>query len=165
MLLNNCVVEEGLYNGVIGDLKSLHFKDNTGPLVNRLKGYVIVDFPACSVPENKSLVPGMPSTYIPAPITMFRCKIKCCAMEAYPHRICKVTTGPKSQGMTIAVGKPVERVVLPYPETGTRVSPGLQMVMMSRLTGLDHFCIDNKVSDLDKGGLKKMGTSTLYFWQ
>jgi hypothetical protein len=53
---------------------ALHFEDKTGPLVNGPKGYAIVDFPDCSVPENKSLVPGMPSTCIPVPIAMFRCE-------------------------------------------------------------------------------------------
>ena len=76
MLLNNFVVEEGFYNGATGDMKSLQFEYKTGPLVNRPKGYAIVDFPACSVPKKKSLVLGMPSTYIPVPIAIFCCKIK-----------------------------------------------------------------------------------------
>ena len=78
MLPKNYVVDKGLYNGAIGDLKSLHFEDKTGPLVNEPKGYAIVDFPACSVPENKSLVPGMPRTCIPVPIVMFCCEKMLC---------------------------------------------------------------------------------------
>ena len=74
MLLKNFGVEEGLYNGAIGDLKSLNFEDKTGPLVNRPKGYAIVDFPACPVPENKRLLPGMPSTCISVYISMVCCK-------------------------------------------------------------------------------------------
>ena len=91
---------------------------------------------------------------------MCRCELKCFAMEAFPLRVCKAITGHKSQGMTIAVGEPFESVVLHYPETGTRVPPGLQTVMTSRPKGLENFCIGNKVSDLDKGGLKKIGKST-----
>ena len=80
-------------------------------------------------------------------------------MEAFPLRVCKAITAHKSQGMTIAVGEPFDKVVLRYSETGTRVPPGLQMVMTSRPKGLENFCIGNKISDLDKGGLKKIGTS------
>jgi hypothetical protein len=92
MLLKNFVVEEGLYNGAIGDLKSLHFDDKNGPLVNGPKGYAIVDFPSSSVPENKCLVPGFPSTCIPVPIATFRCE-----KNAVPWRLSLFVFARRSQ--------------------------------------------------------------------
>ena len=84
--------------------------------MDRPKGCTNVDFPAWSMPENKNLAPGMPSTFIPVPIAIFCCK-KDCGMEAFRLSVCKAITGHRSQRMTIAVDEPFEKRVLCYPET------------------------------------------------
>ena len=72
MLLTNFVVEEGLFNGSVGDLKSIHYAHSSGPNADIPKGYAIVDFPQCTISEEKKLIPGMPRTCVPIPIIEVR---------------------------------------------------------------------------------------------
>ena len=111
------------------------------------------------MPKNKSLVSVMPNICIPVPIAMF-CYKKCCDTGNFPLWVCKAVPGHKSQGVSIDIEELFERVVLHYLETESRAPPDLQIVMMSSPDGLESFCVGNKVSHLNKGGLKKIGNST-----
>ena len=58
--------------------------------------------------------------------------------------------------MTIAFGKPFEKVVRHYPEIGNSVPPYPQVAMAPRPKGPENSCIRNNGSDLGKGGLKNI---------
>ena len=84
-------------------------------------------------------------------------------MEVFPFCIFKVITGHPSQEVTFAVSKPFINVVLHYTETGKQAPPGLQIVMPSRLKGLEIYCIGNKIINPNKGGLKNIGNFAAHF--
>jgi hypothetical protein len=159
MLLTNFVVEEGLFNGSVGDLKSIHYAHSSGPNADIPKGYAIVDFPQCTISEEKKLIPGMPRTCVPVPIIEVCCAKRCCGLETFPLRMSVSLTGHKAQGMTIADGELYENVVIHFPTNGRCNVTGLEMVMTSRVKSISNFCLGNRVSDLDKTYLKKIGKS------
>ena len=68
-------------------------------------------------------------------------------------------TGHKAQGMTIAKDEPFEKAVLHFPTSDAKkITPGLEYVMTGRAKTLTDFAIDNKVADLDRNKLLKIGT-------
>ena len=108
MLLKNFVVEHGLFNGAIGQIVQLVFPHKDGQQKNETLGYAIVDFTHSTIPENEKLIPDMPRTCVPVPITHVICEKGCCSMHAFPVRCSVAITGHKSQGMTVAEGEPYE---------------------------------------------------------
>ena len=160
MLLHNFVVEQFIFNGSVGDLIDVKFADPAGPNANELKGYAIVDFPLSTIPADKALIPGMPPTYIPIPVISLRCNAKCCGIETFPLRMAIGLTGHKAQGMTIAKNEPFEKAVLHFPTSASKLTTtGLEYVMTGRAKSLSDFAIGNKVADLDRNKLLKIGTS------
>ena len=99
MLLTNSFVEHGLFNGSVGDLKSIHYTHSTGPNADIPKGYAIVDFPQCTIPEEKKLIPDMPFTCVPAPIIEVCCTKCCCGMKPFTLCMSVALTSHKSQGI------------------------------------------------------------------
>ena len=159
MLLTNFVVEQFIFNGSIGDLIDIKFADPDGPNADEPKGYAIVNFPLSNIPADKALIPGLPSTYIPVPMVKMRCEKKCCEIETFPLRMAIGITGHKAQGMTIARDEPFEKAVLHFPTSDSKSStPGLEYVMTGRAKTLTDFAIGNKVADLDRNKLLKIGT-------
>ena len=75
MLLKNCAVEEYLMNGSIGVVKEIVYENSIGPTSSiNLPAYIIVDFPKCTVPEVRKLLPNKPRTFVPIPTFTSRCK-------------------------------------------------------------------------------------------
>ena len=69
-------------------------------------------------------------------------------------------TDHKAQGTTIAKDEPFEKAVLNFPTSASRnTSIGLEYVMTGRAKTLFNFAIGNKVADLDRSKLLKIGTS------
>lgn len=69
MLLKKFVVEYGLYNGAMGRIKKIVFPDKDGSQKNTQLGYAIAEFERSTIPEDDKLIPGMPRTYVPVPVT------------------------------------------------------------------------------------------------
>ena len=94
-------------------------------------------------------------------VTM-RCDNKCCGIETFPLRMAIGLTGHKCQGMTIAKDEPFEKAVLHFPKsTDRRTTAGLEYVMTGRVKSLSDFAIGNKVADLDRNKLLKIGTGPM----
>ena len=161
MDLPNFVVKEGLFNGSVGDLKSIHYAHSTGPNADIPQGYAIVDFPQCTISEEKKLIPGMSRTCVPVSLIEVCCTKHCCGMETFPLPMSVSLTGHKAQGMTIADGELYENVVIHFPTNGRCHVTGLEMVMTSRVKSISNFRLGNRVSDLDKKYLKKIGKSPI----
>ena len=69
-------------------------------------------------------------------------------------------TGHKAQGMTIAKDEPFEKAVLHFPTSATiNTTTGLEYVMTGRVKSLSDFAIGNRIADLDRAALLKIGTS------
>ena len=105
------------------------------------------------------MIPDMPRTCVPVPIVEVCCTKRCCGMEMIPRCMSVGLTGHKSQGMTITKREPSEKVVIHFPTNGKSNVTGLEMVMTSRAKSLSNFCLGNRVADLDKKALKKIGKS------
>ena len=73
VLLQNFVTEQGYFNEAIGDLRSLHFVNSSGPSADTPCEYAIVDFPSSTIPTHKKLITGMQSTCVPIPIVSVCC--------------------------------------------------------------------------------------------
>ena len=160
MLLINFVVEQFIFNGSVGDIIHIKFADPAGPNANEPKGYAIVDFPLSTIPSDKPLIPGMPSTCIPIPMVLLCCNAKCCGIETFPLRMAIGLTGHKAQGMTIAKDEHFEKAVLHFPTSASKMTTtGLEYVMTGRAKSLSDFAIGNKVADLDRNKFLKIGTS------
>ena len=84
VLLTNFVVEQGIFNGSVGELLSMHYADPAGPDAEHLSGYAIFDFPNSTLPVEDKLVPNMSATCVPVSIFKARCDHDCCGMEALP---------------------------------------------------------------------------------
>ena len=88
-----------------------------------------------------------------------RCEKKCCEIETFPLRMAIGLTRHKAQGMTIAKDEPFEKAVLHFPTSATKkVTVGLKYVMAGRVKTLSDFAIGNKITDLDRTKLLKIGT-------
>lgn len=160
MLLTNFVVEQFIFNGSVGDLIDIKFADPAGPNAADHRGYAIVHFPLSTIPADKPLIPGFPSTYSPVLMVKMRCERKCCEIETFPLRMAIGLTGHKAQGMTIAKDEPFEKAVLHFPSSASkRQTVGLEYVMTGRAKTLSDFAIGNKVVDLDRNKLLKIGTA------
>ena len=160
MLGVNFVVEQFIFNGSVGNLVAIKFADPAGPNADDPEGYAIVDFPLSTIPAHKNLIPGMPSTHVPIPMVKMRCERKCCGIETFPLRMADALTGHKAQGMTIAKNEPFEKAVLHFPTSATKHNTvGLEYVMTGRVKLLPDFAIGNKVADLDRRTLLKIGTT------
>ena len=105
------------------------------------------------------MIPAMPRTCVPIPIIEIRCTKHCCGMETFPLCMPVSLTGHKAQGMTIADRELYENVVIRFPTNGRCNVTGLEMVMTSRVKSISNFCLGNRVADLDKTYLKKIGKS------
>ena len=102
----------------------------------------------------------MRRTCVPVPIASVRCNGKCCGIATFPLRMAIGLTGHKAQGMTIAKDEPFEKAVLHFPTSATRnTTTGLEYVMTGRVKSLSDFAIGNRIADLDRAALLKIGTS------
>ena len=163
MLLKNFVVEHNIMNGSVGTVRKIVYDEQRGPHSSpqKLPSYVVVEFRNVSIDDQSKAFPDYPPTCIPIPVVTEQCEKKCCSITTIPLRICVALTIHKCQGMTIGVGQTFERAVvyLPDTSTGTNVTPGLELVAMSRVTDPSLLAIGNLSSSLVISNLKKIGTS------
>ena len=172
MLLKNFVVEQGLMNGAVGEVKYLCYKHQSGPHpdIHEINDeehdsnlqYVIVDFPESDIPDEDKFFPDLPSTCVPIPIVEEMCEKKCCSVRALPLRCCKALSIHKSQGMTVGPGKPFGFVTVHYPTKGSRSTPGLELVATSRAQKLDYLAVGNEEAELSRQLLGSIGTTKAY---
>lgn len=162
MLLRNFIVEHKLMNGSVGTVKRICYKNPEGPANPDKTDYVIVEFPNSTIPEEDALIPGMPPTWVPIPLVTERCEKNCCQVCAFPLRVCIALTAHKSQGMTVGPGQAFEKVVVYLPEAGSKSTPGLELVAISRATSPECFAIGNAQSSLSRSAIKKIGATAAY---
>ena len=82
-----------------------------------------------------------------------------CEIETFPLRMTIGLSGHKAQGMTIAKDEPFEKAVLNFPTSATRNnSVSLEYAMTGPAKTLADFAIGNKIADLDRSKLLKIGT-------
>lgn len=164
MLLINFIVEYKIMNGSVGTVKDICFENKEGDAMDddgSVYVYAVVEFPDSTVPENKAMIPGKPSTWIPIPLVQCRCERKCCSIRTLPLMICKSLSIHKSQGMTVGEGKQFKKVVVHLP-TSRRIVPGLELVAISRAVSIQDFAIGNEENEITKQGLKRIGNTPAY---
>lgn len=85
MLLKNYIAELGLMNGAVGTVQAIVYKNKEGPREKgALPAYVVVDFPSCTIPNEKKLIYDKPRTFVPVPVNCFNCERFCCSAETIP---------------------------------------------------------------------------------
>jgi len=165
MLLMNYIVELGLFNGSVGVIVKIVYKNREGPRERGAQpAYVVVAFPGSRIPVADAWDPNHP-THVPIPLATVRCDKDCCSMTTVPLRVCKAITIYKSQGMTVGTGQPWEYLVVLLPSPGSQPSrtPGLAQVGFSRAAELDRLAILSTVENpLTVEQLKKIGTGPAY---
>ena len=80
-------------------------------------------------------------------------------METFPRCMSVALIGHKSQDMIIAKGEQFEKVIMQFPTNGKSNVTGLEMVMASRAKSLSNVCLGNRVANLGRKALKKIGKS------
>ena len=165
MLLVNFVVEVGLFNGSVGIIVKIVYKNSQGP---REKGaqpaYVVVNFPNSTIPVEDAWDPENP-THVPIPLVSPRCENQCCSMTTIPLRVCKAITIYKSQGATVGKEELWEYLVvsLPAPNSQVNRTPGLAQVGCSRASELNRMALLSTTENPVTGEqLKKIGTGPAY---
>jgi hypothetical protein len=163
MLLVNFVVEQGLFNGAIGVVIDICYKENEGPRVKgSLPAYVVVAFPGVRFTPGTEWDLENP-THVPIPLVTLRCenKSKCCSVTTIPLRVSKAITIYKSQGLTVGLGQVWELLVIMLPSIkGRPVTPGLEQTAFSRAKTLDCLAIlTDPGSPLTYERLQKIGKS------
>ena len=165
MLLSNFVVEHGLFNGSVGEVREIVYDTPEGPRTKgALPSYVVVDFPGCTVPADKAWDPNHP-THIPIPVVERMCEKKCCKARSVPLRVCKAITIHKSQGMTVGEKELWKLLVVVMPEINSKPdkTPGLLQVALSRCGQLCELAIfESTTSPLTMERLLKIGTTPAY---
>ena len=165
MLLNNFVVEEGLYNGAVGKVVDIIYENEDGPREDKaLPSYVVVDFPHVKFEKGMEWDKDHP-TYVPIPCKEYRCEKRCCSVRTVPLRVCKAITIYKSQGMTVGKGQVWERLVICLANKSARGTnaPGLELVAFSRAKELDNIAVigaDNEQLTMER--LMGIGKSGAY---
>jgi hypothetical protein len=164
MMQHNFLVEHKLMNGSIGTVMDICYPTPSGPYDPDYEGkaeYVVVDFPQSTLPV--SLVPGKPSTCVPVPVTVCRCDNNCCTCSTIPLRVCKATSVHKAQGGTFGAGQVFTHCVSYSPQRqDVAQTPGLELVALSRPQRPTDMAIGNKVSDMEKSAILKIGTTESY---
>jgi hypothetical protein len=159
MLLENFIVEYGLANGSVGKIISIVYKEKDGARNDDtiLPAYIVVDFPNSKIPEDDKCWADKPATWVPIPVSEYRCESKCCSMSMVYLRICVAITVHKAQGMTVGEGEQFENVLIHISEVNR--SPGLDLVAWSRAKTIQNVAIHNNSMDLPTERLYAIGTT------
>lgn len=129
----------GLYNGAMGTVKEIVFKDGESPLTDDLPLYVVVDFPLYKGPQWLTNNP----TYIPIPAIETICASGCCTCKFIPLEISFATTIHKFQGMEAGPGKTIKIIVVDIGNSLFESNcPGTAYVACSRVSTLENFDIN-----------------------
>lgn len=133
----NICPQQGLYNGAMGTVKDIVYKENESPNTNHLPMYVLVHFPSYSgiqfLPNEQNIIPIVPIT-VP-------CNRFCCRRTFLPITLCFAKTIHTFEGQNagpVAEGQqrnPVQRIVVdPGDRKFEGINPGLMYTILSRAT-------------------------------
>ena len=132
MLVANLKAEWGLYNGAVGTVVDIVYKDGTRPTDDpaSLPDVVFVRFPVYKGPpyinEDPTLVPIVPVSQ------STECTCRCKRLQV-PLRLAWGTTIHKCQGMTVGAGEALRYVVIhPGKHDFEAKNPGALFVALSR---------------------------------
>ena len=123
----------GLYNGSIGTVKEIVFKEHENPLDGFQPEYVIVDFPQYCGPHWMA----SEKTWVPVPVVEMNCSKWCCQLQYIPLTLAYAKTCHTFQGQTVGKNHPISCIIV---QPGTRdfegKCPGLFYVFLSRATDI-----------------------------
>ena len=158
MLLKNYIPDVFIVNGSIGIVKKIVYKSKEGPRNrNNLPAYVLVDFPATKIPRNDKCSMEYPSTTFSVAPHTFLCEKKCCSMTTLPLRVCKAISIHKCQGISVGNGHDWEKVVITLPTCDQIITPGMELVAVSRVIDKTNFAINSSSTTFSKHDLKRIG--------
>ena len=160
VLLRNHVVEENAYNGLIGTVVAIVYKNNErGPQDGKsLPAYVVVDFPDYKC-QGEPWDPRNP-THLPVVPVEQRCEKKCCSKIQLPLIVSKASTIHKAQGITVGPNQIWKYLVLSIGEKACP-TPGLVYVGISRAGKVENFAFHDLPNDYH-ARLLKTGTGEAY---
>ena len=163
MLQCNFIVEYNLFNGSVGKVVDVVYKNEDGPASSVMPSYVLVDFPDCNIPADDVFDPSNP-THVPIPIHTVRCEKKCCSMTSIPLRVCKAITIHKCQGMSVGTGELWNRIIVMLPGLKSKMrQPGLEYVACSRAKDVKCMAfIESEAHPLTYERLMKVGRTPAY---
>mmetsp|Transcript_3966 Transcript_3966/g.8935 ORF Transcript_3966/g.8935 Transcript_3966/m.8935 type:complete len:1042 (+) Transcript_3966:4059-7184(+) len=160
MLLQNMIVAHKLMNGSTGVVKAICYPNKDGPFNCDGRGYAIVDFPECTIPEGEKLIPNMPRTYVPIPFCDARCECKQCTVSTIPLLVCVALSIHKAQGMTIGDGCLFEKLKI-YMPTENEIA-GQTLVVWTRAKKIADFIVSNSKAEISRRKIQRIGQGKPY---
>ena len=124
----------GLYNGALGTVMGIKFKQNENPQGGHLPLFVVVDFTHYTGPTWMDQNP----TFVPIPIVTTPCKKGCYVAHFLPLCLAFARTIHKFQGMEAGPSKHIKAIVVDVGSTKFEaLNPGLLYTALSRASALE----------------------------
>jgi hypothetical protein len=112
----------GLFNGALGVVKEIVFKEEESPLDGYLPQYVIVDFPTYCGPIWLESHPS----WVPIPAIEIQCPNYCCSIKFVPLSLSYAKTGHTFQGQSAGPEHPIQCIIIqPGSSNMEKLCPGL----------------------------------------
>ena len=147
-LKRNFQPQWGLYNGAIGTVQEIIYKQDCNPNFGHFPEYIAVDFPSFSPPDNVTPFDKEHPQVVPIPMAFQMCKYRCCKIIVCPLVVAFGRTIHSFQGQEAGPGKAIPSII---------VSPGSKSFESNNI-GTLNTCV-SRVTTL--GG--KNSDSALYF--
>ncbi len=110
----------GLFNGAVGDVIEIVYKESQSPLDGSCPEYVIVDIPTYRGPPWMSDKP----TWVPIPPIEMKCQKCCCSFKFIPLSVAYAKTGHTFQGQNAEPNHPIPCIIVhPGPKKWNNAVP------------------------------------------
>jgi hypothetical protein len=121
----------GLFNGAVGKVIEIVYKEGTSPLDGTFPEFVIVDIPTYRGPPWINDKP----TWVPIPPIEMNCRKHCCSFKFIPLSLAFAKTGHTFQGQTVGPNHAIKCIIVHPGNKGMEcLCPGLLYMFASRPT-------------------------------
>jgi ABC-type cobalamin/Fe3+-siderophores transport system ATPase subunit len=121
----------GLFNGAVGKVVEIVYKENTSPLDTTFPQFIIVDIPSYRGP---AWIQSHP-TWVPIPPIELKCKKHCCTFKFIPLSLAYAKTGHTFQGQNVGPHHAIQCIIVHPGNKGMEfLCPGLLYMFASRPT-------------------------------
>ena len=143
-LTRNIWPEKGLYNGSMGTIKDVRYRNGETPLNGHEPQYVIVEFNDYTGPAWSLKYP----TCIPLTMSTIPCEHKCCNLRSLPLTLSFARTLHKFQGQQVGPNFPIKYIVFDCGSSRVEASnPGFAYTGISRAATMDSLFFTGELND------------------